>query len=210
MPDKNPRARCARTSPAKPREYRPLEYSAFEPMQVLLRLVGAFYAFAGVFVARATLTSRALDQAVATISARRPKRAGTLRAVWLLTQSFIILAGGAALILLLEASVWLFAAAALGQAAYLYLIAPRYLDSEDPPDPQGRRQTRNAYVVYLAATALVAWAAFRGRLVGWDEAPWRMVTLFGAIVAGHAAMAAWRFARSLARGAPEARRIDEL
>jgi len=174
-----------------------LEYSTFEPVQVALRLVGAFYAFAGVFVVRAALMSRLLDRAIAAIAAQEPNQAETAREVWLLTQSFLILAGGAALMLLLEISVWLFAAAALGQATYLYVLAPRFLDAKDPPDPDGRRQTRNAYVVYLAATAFVVWAASVGRLVGWDDVPWQATALLGAAVAGYSAMSTWRFFRLL-------------
>lgn len=172
-------------------------------MQVVLRLVGAFYAFAGFLVARATLTSRFLDRAIAAIAAQKPNMAETVRAIWLLTQSFVILAGGAALILLLYASVWLFAAAAVGQAAYLFHIAPRYLDAEDPPNPQGRRQSQNAFVIYLAATCLVVWAALTERLVGLNDVPWQLLVLFSTVVVGYSAATTWRFARPFkpARGA---------
>ena len=34
-----------------------------------------------------------------------------------------------------------FAASALAQAAYIYVLAPRYFDAAEAPDARGRRQT---------------------------------------------------------------------
>ncbi len=45
----------------------------------------------------------------------------------------------------------------------------------DPPDERGRRQTTNAFVIYVAATALVLWADATGRLIPWREVPWPLV-----------------------------------
>ncbi len=44
----------------------------FDISQFMLRLLGAFYAFAGYIAGRAALTSRVLDQAIAALARRRP------------------------------------------------------------------------------------------------------------------------------------------
>jgi hypothetical protein len=169
-----------------------LEPAAFEPTQLALRLVGAFYAFAGFIAARSALTSHFLDRAIAAIAAQKPKGVETAQAVWLLTAAFVILAGGAALMLLLDIAVWLFLASAVGQIAY---TAPRYFDVGDPPDPDGRRRSYNAFVIYLAATAFVVWAYLTGRLLDWRAVPWQLLALFAAVVAGYAARTTWQLTR---------------
>ncbi len=74
--------------------------------------------------------------------------------------------------LLLDIAPWLFVISSIGQAVYLFVLAPRYFDVVDPPDEQGRRQTTNAFVIYVAATTLVVWAAVLDRLVSWRDVPW--------------------------------------
>ena len=80
---------------------------------------------------------------------------------------------------------WLFAASALAQIAYLFFIAPRYFDRDDPPDPRGRQQSTNAFVVYAAATLFVLWGAFKGRLLSWQDVPWPLLAAAGAALAAH-------------------------
>lgn len=147
----------------------------FDISQFMLRLLGAFYAFAGYIAGRAALTSRVMDQAIAALGAKAPDPRETRQSLWLLCGSLVILAGGAALMLLLDVAPWFFIASSIGQAAYLFVIAPRYFDPVDPPDERGRRQTTNAFVIYVAATALVLWAAVTDQLVPWREVPWPLV-----------------------------------
>ena len=120
---------------------------------ILLRLVGAFYAFAGVVASRVAVTSHFLDRAIAAIGGKPTPRAETLQFHWLLGSAILVLASGAALVLRIDIAAWLFLASALGQAAYILVLAPRYFDLHDPPDARGRRQTINAFVIYSAATA---------------------------------------------------------
>ena len=141
----------------------------------MLRLLGAFYAFAGYVAGRAALTSRVMDLAIAAIGATRPDPRETHKSLWLLWGSLVILAGGAALMLLLDVAPWLFVASSIGQAIYLFVLAPRYFDSVDPPDERGRRQTTNAFVIYVAATALVVWASVTDQLIPWRDVPWPLV-----------------------------------
>jgi hypothetical protein len=155
-----------------------------DPVEVILRLVGAFYAFAGVVATRAALTSHFVDRAIAAIGGTRAPRAETLQFYWLLGSAILVGAGGLALMLVMDIAAWLFLVSALGQAAYIGVLAPRYFDMHDPPDAGGRRQTVNAFVVYAAATALVLWALATGRLLGWRELPWPLPAAAGAALLG--------------------------
>jgi hypothetical protein len=157
----------------------------FDISQFMLRLLGAFYAFAGYIAGRAALTSRFMDLAIAAIGATRPDPIETRRSLWLLSGSLMILAGGAALILLLDIAPWLFIASSIGQAVYLFVLAPRYFDLVDPPDERGRRQTTNAFVIYVAVTALVLWAAVTNRLTPWDEVPWPLLAAAAVTLAAY-------------------------
>jgi hypothetical protein len=148
-----------------------------DAMDVLLRGIGAFYVFAGVVGAMATLRGRLLDRMIAAIgehaeldgAARAARaaeeRATSARAGWLLTGSWVVLAAGALLLLLADWAPWAFLASALLQATYIYYIAPVHLDPADPPDAGGRRSTTNAFVLFAAATVLAMWAAGQGRLL---------------------------------------------
>ncbi len=157
-----------------------------EIADVALRLIGAFYVFAGFVASRATLTTYLLDRAIAAISAKRPTNVETARTVWLLVAAFVILAGGVALMLGLEWAAPLFAVSAAAQAAYIFVVAPRYFDVDDPPSPAGRRQTTNAFVVYLAATAFVAWAFATDRLTPWQNLQPPLLAAGAAAVIAHA------------------------
>ena len=156
-----------------------------EIADVALRAIGAFYAFAGYVATRAGLTSYFVDRAIAAIALKKPTAAETAQTVWLLCAATLILAGGVALMLLMQLAAWLFAASALAQIAYLFFIAPRYFDRDDPPDPRGRQQSTNAFVVYAAATLFVLWGAFKGRLLSWQDVPWPLLAAAGAALAAH-------------------------
>lgn len=136
-----------------------------------LRLVGTFYAFAGVVATRAAISSRFLDRALAEITLKKTPASETAQTVWLITASLIVLAGGAALMLKADVSVWFFLLSSILQALYIFLVAPMWFDSEDPPDAKGRQSTTNAFVIYLGATAFVVWAFATGRLVPFERLP---------------------------------------
>jgi uncharacterized MAPEG superfamily protein len=99
------------------------------------------------------------------------------------------------LMLLVDLAAWVFAASALAQAAYLFVLAPRYFDVADPPDAGGRRQSTNAFVVYCAATALVLWALFTGRLAAWQDTPAALLGVAGAAFAAHVGYMVWMLAK---------------
>jgi hypothetical protein len=128
--------------------------------------VGAFYVFAGYVVLRAMMLNRVMDRLLAALNdpsaPREQMKSRVLTAGGVLT-----LASGAALALLSPLAAVLFTANALWQGGYL-LWAERALPPEDASDARGRQQTKNAFVVYLAATAFVMWLAAQGQLRPWD------------------------------------------
>lgn len=164
-------------------------------VEIGLCAVGAFYTFAGYVATRSALMSSFLDGAIAAIGGSKPNRAEQARTSWLLVSALVVFAGGVALIGLLDLAAWLFVASALGQVAYLGFVAPRYFDRDDPPDPVGRRQTTNASVIYLAATAFVVWALLRGKLVGWSEANPGVLAVVAAAIVLHVGHTLWTWSR---------------
>lgn len=160
-------------------------FRTMDAIDLLLRFVGAFYVFAAYVGARASLMSLLIDRAIAAIGGTAPPRADLFKSYWLIAASVIVMIGGAALLFLLDVAVWAFLASSVGQAIYLFYVAPRYFDAEDPPDETGRRQSLNAFVLYLMATAGVVWAASAGRLAGVTEVSWPLVAAPAAMVAVH-------------------------
>ncbi|PWR23892.1 hypothetical protein [Zavarzinia compransoris] len=134
------------------------------PADLVLRPLGAFYGFAGLVALRAAVMGGFIDRALAALSMKRTPRAERIRQIWLTAAPVGIGAGGFALIMLWDWAVVLFIVNALAQAVYLVIVAPRYLDPEDPPDAKGRRSTWNAFLLYLVATAGVIWAGHAGTL----------------------------------------------
>ncbi|SFV38726.1 hypothetical protein [Hyphomicrobium facile] len=159
--------------------------------EIALGIVGAFYAFAGWLATRAALTSLFMDLAIAGISGQKPKAAETAQSYWLLAAANLILAGGVALVIRADFAMWLFLLSAFGQAFYLYYLAPQIFDHEEPPDATGRAQTRNAFVLYLAATAFVVWAASRDALMSWQEVPGPLLAAAVAAVVAHFGYVLW-------------------
>jgi hypothetical protein len=132
-----------------------------DPVALLLRFVGAFYAFAGIVAGRAALTSGVLDAALAGISGKSPSLRERTLTWWLTASSWLVFASGILLMILAREAMWAFVACSLAQAFYLTIAAPYYFDVEDPPDPTGRRRTTNAFFIYLGATMAVIWASGR-------------------------------------------------
>lgn len=150
----------------------------------VLRLVGAFYVFAGFVALRATLLSVVIDRGLARITLEPPQRAETMKALWLGLGSAVIFLGGLSLMLVWEGAPWLFLLSAAGQAIYLYALAPLYFDRVDAPEASGRRGTTNAFVIFVGATALVFWAKASGRLVAADALPvWQVAAALAAAAA---------------------------
>ena len=140
-----------------------------DAVELGLRAMGAFYVFAGYVATRAALTSHLIDRALAAISAAKPAPVETAQSLWLLGAANLILIGGAALVLLVDAAAWIFVASALGQVAYLFIVAPVYFDASDPPDPNGPPPIDERLRRLRRGDGLVVWAAAVGRLARWQE-----------------------------------------
>lgn len=161
-------------------------------VEIILRLIGAFYILAGLIAARQMVMEAFLDKALAGLTLKPVPRADRLRGRWMLGIAASVFAGGVLLLALSILALPAFLACAAAQAAYLGHAAPRLIDPDDPPDPAGRRRTRNAFLVYLGATGLVAAAAATAHLRWpWDD-PWP------AAIAGIAlaAFVAWHVAKA--------------
>jgi hypothetical protein len=160
-------------------------------IEFFLCAIGIFYAFAGFVATRAGLTSYFVDSAIAAIAGGKPSKLETAQTYWLLAAASVIFAGGVALVFLLDVAAWLFLASALGQALYLFYVAPRFFDAQEPPDALGRRRSTNAFVIYVVATAFVVWALSRGELSSWDEVAWPYVAIPAALVAAQIGYIVW-------------------
>ena len=158
----------------------------WEVTDVILRILGAFYAFAGLAAARAAIMSHLIDKAIAAISWKKTSARENALNIWLLIGAVTVFLSGVLLLGGLRIAVWAFTLSTLQQALYLFLLAPRYFDVEDPPDPTGRRQTTNAFVVYAAATAFVIWADWRGHLIPIAEASAPALAAIGAGIVAYA------------------------
>ena len=152
---------------------------------IALRLVGAFYAFAGVVATRAAIMSALLDSAIAKISMEKTPTAEMARSAWLFASAALVFVGGLALAAQIDAAQPLFVVSAIGQAAYLAALAPYYFDRADPPDASGRKGTINAFVLYLAATAFVLWAGSRGKLTAFADAPPAAIAVVATVLAAY-------------------------
>jgi len=172
-------------------------------IDVILRTIGAFYAFAGLAGARAAVMDAFFDYALAAIVAAKPPP--KTKQIWMLAGALAVLAGGAALLLGLEIAFWLFLTASLGQALYLLVVAPRWFDPDDPPDEEGRQRSWNSFVLFAAVTALVGWAMYTDRLSTLSEANPILVGVAGAAVVGVAVQRGRQLASPRRRKGSEAR-----
>lgn len=169
---------------------------SFDGVKLGLCALGAFYAFAGHVATRAALTSHFVDRAIAAIEGKHVSRVERLQSYWLLSAATLVLASGVTLLFLIDIAAWLFLASAVGQSLYLFYLAPRHFDIEDPPDAAGRRRSINAFLIYLVATTLVVWALSDDKLTSWQEAEWPFIALPAAVTAAHVGYVAWIIARS--------------
>jgi hypothetical protein len=157
--------------------------------QIAAIAIGAFYVFAGVVVLRAIALDRLMDTLLAALN--DPSAPNELmRSRVLMGGAFLTLASGVVLMLLSPLAAPVFVANAVWQGAYL-LWADRALPPEDGADARGRQQTKNAFAVYLAATAFVVWLWTQGQLRSWDVPLQTIAIDVAAVVL--AAVASWAF-----------------
>lgn len=161
--------------------------------------IGAFYVFAGVVVLRAMALDRVMDQLLAALD-EPSAPTERMKSRVLTVGAMLTLASGVALMLFSPLAMPVFAASALWQGSYL-LWADKALPPEDASEARGRKQTKNAFVVYLAATAFVVWLAAQGLLRPWNAPIASHAVDVAAMVAATAA--AWTFIHWPRRSTPE-------
>lgn len=145
-----------------------------------LRLVAMFYVMAGIVAARQMAMDAFMDKALSSITLKPVPRVDRLRGRWMLGTAIAVFSGGVLLAVLSVLALPAFLAAAALQAAYLGYAAPRLIDVDEKPDPDGRRASLNAFLIYLVATCFVAAAASVGLLRSPADEPW---PLAGAAIA---------------------------
>lgn len=158
-------------------------------MMYAAMFVGAFYVFAGVVVMRSMAMERLMDRMLAALN--DPTDANDQTRVAVLSAGAVLtLASGAALAILSPLALPLFAANVVVQGGYL-LWAARAIPLQDASEAKGRAQTRNAFVIYCAAAAFVAWLSTQGHLRPWS-AGMTALLIDGAIVAA-VVLGTWAF-----------------
>lgn len=183
-----------------------------------LHVIGAFYVFAGIVGARAAVVGQTIDRMVAALdravegesggpepaAAKRitggqtaAERASRVRGAWMLAGSLAVLIAGATLLLRLGWACAAFPAAALLQAVYLFYLAPVHLDTADPIDAEGRRQTSNAFGLFCLATLYVVWAGLSGHLLPIAAARPEAVGVVALLCTGFIGYTLWSYARPL-------------
>lgn len=138
-------------------------------MQTAAILIGAFYIFAGFVVMRTMAMSTLLDQALLALDPKSNSKLELVRSQVLLAGSYLTLASGVALLIMSPFAPYVFLLNTIVQGGYL-VWAERAFPPEDAIDRQGRQRTKNAFVIYLAATAFVGWMAYQGYLRAWEGA----------------------------------------
>lgn len=134
---------------------------------VALQAAGLFYFLTAFLAMRAAATGGLIDALLGALSSPEPAeaRAQTRRRRWLTWGAVLNGWGGALLALRWDGAVLIMAVAAAAQWLYLLDIAPRHLDPHDPPDPAGRRSTRNAALGFTGISLVALLAFLQDRLV---------------------------------------------
>lgn len=139
-----------------------------DAIDIVFRLVGAFYVFAGWLALRAILMDSVLDKALAALSAGKEDPAEKRRR-WIVGASTVLVgASGAALLTMSRWALPLFLFCAASQAIWIG-GARRFFIAPEDDDEAGRRQVRNAAILYGAVALGVVWLWSAGRLLPWNE-----------------------------------------
>lgn len=130
------------------------------------RGLGAFYVFAGVMLFRAWRMSRFIDRAIAALDSEPIPADERIKTWAALAIGVLTLLSGLLFLVPHRLAPTAFLACSVVQGVYL-IWAVKAAPPQDALETQGRRQTINAFVVYLAATAFSLWMLLNGRLMNW-------------------------------------------
>lgn len=135
-------------------------------MRIVGLLVGAFYVIGGYVVLRRVALERVLDLALQRVTQTPADANDRLRVRALAAGAALTFAGGLSLLTMSRYALHFFTISALWQAGYL-VWAGRALRPEDAADARGRRATKHAFVIYVAAWLFVVLAYIGGVLHPW-------------------------------------------
>lgn len=144
-------------------------------IDIVARLIGAFYAFGGWLALRYLLTEDVIDKMMAALKASRPEPRDVIRSRVLAVVGLLTCLSGVALALMSHWAVVLFLANVAAQAVWL-VWAGRAFPPQDVEEARGRRATINAAVGYTVIAVVVVWLAGAERLGPWTD-PWPAAAL---------------------------------
>jgi hypothetical protein len=127
-------------------------------------LLGSFYAFAGIVAGRAALSDAVIDAALFGVSGTPRDKLCVERSVWLLGCACVVGGGGILLGIGSSLALPVFLVSCGLQIAHFLYLSPKRFDVEEPVSQLGRRQSLNAFSLYVVVTAFVAWATLSGHL----------------------------------------------
>jgi hypothetical protein len=165
-------------------------------LNYFLFFIGVFYLCAASVVAKAHLNGAVIDAVIRALDMRAMQPVERWRLIWLLLGTLWV--GLAGLFALMQLrGVWaLFVFSFIWQGLYLLVLAPRYFDTLDEPDPSGRAQTWRAFLAYGVVTAMVIWGSNQSNTLqalsqasAWKQA---LVVLLPALGLAYLASKAWR------------------
>lgn len=160
--------------------------------EIGLMLIGGFYVYTGFVATRGALATAFFDRAMAQNAGRETPPLETLRTLWLVVGSALIAIAGAALVLLLDSSRYVFIAAAIVQGAYLHIASPYLFEKASPEAQRDQVLARMAYMIFLAATLLVLIAGRFELLRGLGAVPTPSLVIVAAIAAAVTGIGLWR------------------
>jgi hypothetical protein len=131
--------------------------------------------------ARAVQTEAVLDAALMAIKSIGQKKRDPLdveRALWMLVGASVVGASGALLLIGSPLAAPTFLLSCALQATHFLILSPQRYDVEYPVEPEGRKQSLKAFLLYAIVTVFVWWASLTGHLKPiFSPSPWPLITV---------------------------------
>lgn len=143
--------------------------TAFDALNLLLPVMGAFYVAAAWNVGRMARLGAVLDAAIAGLSAERRSPMDKERTFWLFATGAVAGLGGLLLLVDSALAAPVFVAGCVMQVAHFLWLSPRRYDVDHPIAPDDRARSLRASALYASTTALVVGSTFGGLLKNPDQ-----------------------------------------
>lgn len=132
--------------------------------EAIARFIGGFYVFGGLMTLWAARQDYVMNRILEGVEAKPLEKREWLRTWGMALIGLLTCVSGGLLIGLRVASAPVFVACTAVQAIYL-LWASEALPADNEVERLGRQRTRNAFIIYLAATAYVVSLRYQGVLI---------------------------------------------